>query len=116
MTTWIAIYFLLGLVAGCLRQIFRKESARNKFQNVFSEKLEELAKKKKISKWENEERTVFSVDPNADLWTRAVLESKEDVEKTGETFWALALIMGYTILWGPVLILDTLSRIKRFLS
>ncbi|HEY4484124.1 MAG TPA: hypothetical protein VI978_00135 [Candidatus Paceibacterota bacterium] len=113
---WFIAYLLVGLTIGCIRQIFRKGSVRSKFQKAFLEELEELAKKNETSKWEGAGRKVFSANPNASLWTRAVIESKEDVEKTGETFWVLALTMGHMVLWGPTLALDVFSKIKRLFN
>lgn len=104
MTTWIVIYLFTGLIIGCLRQIFRKESVRSKFQEVWKEQLEKLADKKEISKWKNGERTVFSANPDSNLLARASLEAKDDVEEWSETLSAFVILMAWVFLWGLLLL------------
>ena len=110
MTTLI-VYLLIGLAIGCVRQIFSKRNAKSQFQEALSEELEKLAKKKEIDKWENEERRVFSANPNSGLWARAALASEKDVIKMGEGYWTLMKIAGWTLFWGPVLVETVLSKI-----
>ena len=102
MTTWIVIYLLVGLVAGCLRQIFRKKSVKGMFQEIYGERLEKLANKKEISKWESEngDRITFSANPDSGLWARATLEAKEDIEQKGEPFWAFMMLMAWVFFGG----------------
>ena|SRR3989338_2319546 len=119
MATWIGVYIFVGLIIGCLRQIFRKESVKGMFQEVYGERLEKLANKKEIAKWESEnsERIAFSANPDSSLLARAALEAKEDVEQKGEHFWVFILLMAWVFLWGAWLLetvfLGLISLVKK---